>query len=113
LNFSKSVAEPGQSVDLKIKSSPNSFVSICVIDQSIELLRTPNYLTNDLVSNHMNEMRLNAYYPPTHSINFEQKRVPGSIGENLPNDMMFPPYSVYVKKPNALVKLHVRDFFNF
>ena len=41
MKFNKNASEPGEIVTLNIKSEPNSFVFVCVIDKSIEILGKP------------------------------------------------------------------------
>jgi hypothetical protein len=50
MDFGVNTAEPGSIVNLKISSKPNSVVSVCVIDSSIELMKKPVELTHELVS---------------------------------------------------------------
>ena len=63
LQFNKKVAEPGEKVTLQVRATPGSVASICVIDQSVSLLKTPNELTSEMVVDKMNEFKLNSYYP--------------------------------------------------
>jgi hypothetical protein len=55
LDFGVNTVEPGSSVDLRVSSKQNSIVSVCVIDSSIELMKTPLEVTDQLVSNFMKE----------------------------------------------------------
>lgn len=63
LQFNKKVAEPGEKVTLQVRATPGSVASVCVIDQSVSLLKTPNELTSEMVIEKMNEFKLNSYYP--------------------------------------------------
>ena len=62
IGFDKNSSEPGKVVTLNIKSDPFSFVSICVIDKSSEVLGKPNELTNELIRNQVFEQQVTSYY---------------------------------------------------
>jgi hypothetical protein len=59
-DFGKNVTEPGSEVSLRIKSTANSLVSLCVIDTSIELMQKPIELTQELVSNLTGSFKLSS-----------------------------------------------------
>jgi hypothetical protein len=63
LEFSKNVGEPGDAVDLKVNADPGSTASICVIDQSVALMREPNELEDKMLKEQVNRMKLWSYYP--------------------------------------------------
>lgn len=63
LEFDKSKAEPGEAVSLKVKATPGSLAAICVIDQSVSLMKQANELTDDLILNKLFDMKLAPYYP--------------------------------------------------
>jgi hypothetical protein len=92
MQFSKSIAEPGENVSLSIKTDADSVAAICVVDQSVRLLKEPNELTVDSVKNQLLSLRLFGYYP---------------------NDLYTSFIHGYVERPDALVRLHVKnlDFF--
>ncbi len=63
MTFNKDSAEPGTNVTLTVKSNPGSVASICVIDQSVALLKETNELTDDVVKSLVDSLKLNSYYP--------------------------------------------------
>ncbi|XP_070574483.1 CD109 antigen-like [Ptychodera flava] len=47
--FNKDEAEPGEDIDVDVTASPNSYVGILAVDQSVLLLRSGNDITQDEV----------------------------------------------------------------
>ena len=68
LNFYSNVSEPGEPVHLNISTEPNSQVSLCIIDKSVELLDNPKELTTEKIGNYVSSIKLKPYYPQTDNL---------------------------------------------
>jgi hypothetical protein len=89
-------------VNLKLRSHENSTISVCVIDQSVELLKKPNELTNDLIESFIDTFKLSQYYP-TPGI------APKPFFRRVVADMMSLPFSGgYWERPPELIELNVK-----
>ncbi|XP_013389533.1 CD109 antigen isoform X2 [Lingula anatina] len=63
LNASRSEAEPGQSVDLRVRADPNSVVCLLAVDQSVLLLNKGNDITKDGIMEEVNQYGGFGFYP--------------------------------------------------
>lgn len=63
LAFDRAKAEPGESVNLKVKASPGSKAAVSVVDQSVMLMGKTNDLTEEQVFGKFYELKLSPYYP--------------------------------------------------
>ena len=50
MEFSRSSAEPGDAINLRVTTDPNSLVNVLAVDQSVILLKTGNDITQKDVS---------------------------------------------------------------
>jgi hypothetical protein len=71
LTFNQDSISTGEQASLLVKTQPNSIVSVCVIDQSVELLgKKMNHLNKDYVEEYLNRLNLNPYYAESFTNDF-------------------------------------------
>lgn len=68
MSFGASIASPGDVLNLTLKTSINSTVSLCIVDQSVRLLSLPNELTKNDIQREFEAFDLSVFYP---SSNYE------------------------------------------
>ena len=96
LSFTHETLSTGEQADLLIKTKPNSIVSVCVIDQSVELLgKKMNHLDKSYVEEYLERLNLNPYYSESYMYNF-----------GIRNDLWHPFYKI---KPENLQELEVNS----
>jgi hypothetical protein len=61
IGFDKETVKPGDMVDIRLKTKPNSLVALSIIDKSLELLGKPNEISSDHLSNRIKSYKLNTY----------------------------------------------------
>ncbi|RNA23969.1 CD109 antigen-like protein [Brachionus plicatilis] len=62
LSFGSEVVRPGDLVNLTMNTKDYSYISLCVIDKSLELIQETNEFTANQFGQQINQLKLNPYY---------------------------------------------------
>lgn len=62
ISFGTDEVRPGDLVNLAINTKEYSYVSLCIIDKSLELIEETNELTADQFNQQINQLKLNPYF---------------------------------------------------
>lgn len=62
ISFETDKVRPGDLVNLAINTKEYSYISLCIIDKSLELIEETNELTADQLNQQIDQLKLNPYF---------------------------------------------------